>query len=261
MNIGEAQRTQFQDEGYFVLPNAIDPDTLRVLRSECDRFINLINREMDAAGVDSQGLNHRDSRYFIARRHHESPVLPGFLHSPLMATICRATLGETAYLFWEQFVVKCGNGGMQFGWHQDSGYVGHDHRPYLSCWCALDDMTEENGTVYLLPFSRAGTRERQDHRRQPGSNDLIGYHGDDPGVPVVAPAGSIAVFSSVSFHRSGENRSPGIRRVYLAQYSAEPILKRDGTGLWGLAEPVLAGGKCVPSRLAGPTPGSPVRGD
>ena len=41
-----------------------------------------------------------------------------------------------------------------------SGYVGTDtpHRPYLTCWVALDDMSEENGTVHVLPAPRAGIR-------------------------------------------------------------------------------------------------------
>jgi ectoine hydroxylase-related dioxygenase (phytanoyl-CoA dioxygenase family) len=109
----------------------------------------------------------------------------------------------------------------------------------------LDDMTEENGTIYVLPYSRAGTQSRQEHVRQAGSNDLVGYHGDDPGIAVVVPAGSIAVFSSTTFHRSGANTTQGIRRVYLPQYSAEPILKRDGSGLWGFAEPFHKNGARV----------------
>jgi ectoine hydroxylase-related dioxygenase (phytanoyl-CoA dioxygenase family) len=77
--------------------------------------------------------------------------------------VVRATLGETAYLFNEQYVVKAAEKGLKFGWHQDSGFVGYTHRPYLSCWCAIDDVTVENGTVYLLPYSRAGTRELVEH--------------------------------------------------------------------------------------------------
>jgi ectoine hydroxylase-related dioxygenase (phytanoyl-CoA dioxygenase family) len=49
-----------------------------------------------------------------------------------------------------------------------------------------------------------------------------------PGDPIIAPAGSIACFSSTLFHRSGANMSDRMRRVYLAQYSAEPILNEDG---------------------------------
>ena len=56
-------------------------------------------------------------------------------------------------------VIKGAETGMKFSWHQDSGYVNYpDHKPYLTCWCALDDMSEANGTVHLLPFSRSGIR-------------------------------------------------------------------------------------------------------
>lgn len=168
-----------------------------------------------------------------------------------MAGICRDTLGDVAYLFNEQYVVKAAEKGMKFGWHQDSGYIGHDHKPYLTCWCALDDVTEENGTVYILPYSRAGTRDWVRHTKEDGTNDLIGYTGDDPGIPVICPAGSIAVFSSTVFHRSGSNTTDQMRRIYLAQYCAELILNKDGSALLGIAEPVLRAGQTVaaPARV------------
>ena len=127
---------------------------------------------------------------------------------------------------------------MKFGWHQDSGYVAYpEHRPYLTCWCALDDMDEANGTVRVLPFSRVGIRTWVQHVREAGSNDMVGYFGSYPGVIVECPAGSIVAFTSVSFHASGANTTGRMRRAYLAQYSAEPILSRDWTKLWGNAEP------------------------
>ncbi|MBN9162634.1 MAG: phytanoyl-CoA dioxygenase family protein, partial [Myxococcales bacterium] len=106
-----------------------------------------------------------------------------------------ATLGDDAYFFYDQYVVKGADKGMPFSWHQDSGYVvGNggpvDHKPYLTCWCALDDTTVANGTVRIMPFSQAP--ETRDgivpHLRQPGSNDLVGYTGDGEGVTVEVPA-------------------------------------------------------------------------
>jgi ectoine hydroxylase-related dioxygenase (phytanoyl-CoA dioxygenase family) len=60
---------------------------------------------------------------------------------------------------------------------------------------------------------------------------------NDPGDPVNVPAGSIACFSSTLFHRSGANTTDRMRRVYLAQHSAEPILNGDGRPRH-LAEPL-----------------------
>jgi ectoine hydroxylase-related dioxygenase (phytanoyl-CoA dioxygenase family) len=244
VEITDAQKQQYQDEGYFILEAVIPPAHLEMLREECHRFIGLIDAEMDRLGVDTMGIIHRNNRYFISNRHHESARLHEFIFSDLMADVCRATLGPEAYLFHEQYVVKAAEKGMKFGWHQDSGYVGFDHKPYLTCWCPLDDVDEENGTVYLLPYSRAGFRHWVQHRREEGSNDLIGYQGDDPGIPVVAPAGSVVAFSSTVFHRSGPNHSQQMRRVYLPQYSAEPIYHPTGE-LRAFAEPFLKNGELV----------------
>jgi ectoine hydroxylase-related dioxygenase (phytanoyl-CoA dioxygenase family) len=157
-----------------------------------------------------------------------------------MLQIAQAALGDTVYLFNEQYVVKAAERGMKFGWHQDSGFIPYAHRPYLTCWIALDDVTEANGTVYLLPYSRAGTRDVVEHVREEETNDMVGYFGNDPGDPVLVPAGSIACFSSTVFHRSGPNATDRMRRVYLAQYSSEPIPNGNGTAPRHLAVPIRA---------------------
>lgn len=247
MHITEAQKEQYRQEGYFILESVMTDEQLEGLRAECQRYIDAYDAEMEAKGVDVIGINHYKKRYFISDRGQESPIITSFIFSDLMAEVCRATLGDDAYLFNEQYVVKAAEVGMKFGWHQDSGYVGHYHRPYLSCWCALDDMTVENGTVYVLPYSRAGMQPDDliTHTVEEGTNDKVGYHGDDPGIPAIVPAGSVVVFSSRTFHRSGTNTSRHMRRSYLAQYSAEPIMSADGSALWRRAVPFLKGGQVV----------------
>jgi ectoine hydroxylase-related dioxygenase (phytanoyl-CoA dioxygenase family) len=241
--VTDAHKRAYVEEGFFVLERAIPAEHLQLLRDEAQNFIDRLHSEMDAAGKDSIGANVRNNRYFIANRYKESARLHEFLFSDLMAEICAVTLGPDAYLFYEQYVIKGAEKGVNFSWHQDSGYVSVPHKPYVSCWCALDDMTEENGTVYMLPYSRAGTKERVEHVRDASGRDLVGYHGSDPGDPVIVPAGSIAVFSSTCFHRSGFNRTPRMRRVYLAQYSPEPIV--DQGKYAAFAEPLLRGGTKV----------------
>lgn len=109
----------------------------------------------------------------------------------------------------------------------------------------ISKLGEANGTVSILPFSRAGSKALVEHVREEGTHDLVGYHGSDPGEPALVPAGSIVVFSSTTFHRSGTNTSPGLRRVYLAQYSPEVILNKEGTQPKGFADPLLKDGRRV----------------
>lgn len=242
--ITQEQKDLYREEGYMILENAMSPEQLELLRGQCQAAIDRMDRRMDEEGVDVIGINHRGKRYFAANCFKEQPELRSFIFSELMADICRATLGDNAYLFWEQYVVKGRDGGLKFSWHQDSGYVGYpEHKPYLTCWCALDDMSEENGTVHLLPFSRSGIRSWVHHVREEGSNDKVGYFGSDPGITVEVPAGSVVAFTSFNFHSSGSNDTDQLRRVYLTQYSCEPITNAEGTKLWGNAEPLLLDGE------------------
>ena len=244
--ISDEQKEQYSEEGYMILERVIPEAHLELLRDECQGQIDRMHARMDAEGSDVLGINHRDKRYFVSNCFKERPILREFLFSDVMAEVCKATLGENAWLFWEQYVVKGKQEGMKFSWHQDSGYVGYpEHRPYLTCWCALDDMSEENGTVHVLPFSRAGIRSWVQHIVEEGSNDKVGYFGDDPGISANIPAGSIVAFTSINFHCSGANTTSALRRAYLGQYSAGPILNREGTALWGNAEPFLRDGESV----------------
>ena len=239
---------QFKRDGYFILKSVIPQDVLESLQDECMRYIAIADQEMEAKGLQKSGINHYKKRYFVANRNADSPIMTRFLYSELMAEITRATLGDQVYLFNEQYVVKAADTDTKFNWHQDSGYIGHYHAPYLSCWCALDDMTEKNGTIYVLPYGRDGRNSAEeliDHALDDATNDKIGYKGDDPGDPALVPAGTIVVFSSRTFHRSGANTTDNYRRSYLVQYSTEPIMNKDNTDYFLRAEPVLIDGKRV----------------
>ena len=251
--IADADRRTFDRQGFVVLTSVIDDDSLGMLREECGVFVDRTDRWLAKRGTDVFGITHRGKRYFISNRYRDSERLRDFIFGDLMRAVTTAFLGDTVYLFNEQWVVKGAEQGMKFAWHQDSGYVrfadpANIHKPYLTCWCALDDMTRNNGTISVLPHDRVGSRNTVfRHRREEGTNDLIGYEGDDPGELVEMPAGSVAVFSSTSLHRSGANTTNRLRRAYLTQYSAERLYSTKRK-LWAQAVPFVANGQLVYDR-------------
>lgn len=259
----EEKRLQFERDGYFLLEDAIEPETIAMLRDECAYFIAREDAKMDALGVDVLDITHRNKRYHASFCIRDRATLGRFVFGPVMEGVCRALLGPDAFLFYDQFVVKGAEAGMKLAWHQDSGYVNAvdgdlSHRPYITCWCPLDDVGEENGTVYLLPKRESGIDGPVTHRYDPVSNDWVGYDGPMRGVPIVARAGTVAVFSSLTMHSSGANRTDRLRRVYLAQYSPEPVLTADHAMLWGNALPFLKDGRRV---VGSAMPGLPLRID
>ena len=52
-------------------------------------------------------------------------------------------------------------------------------------------------------------------------------------------------FSSYTFHRSGANTTPNMRRVYLAQYSSEPIINSETGNTWAQRVPFVKDGQVV----------------
>ncbi len=240
----DAHVRQYREDGYFVVPSLFDASVVTMLREECAGAVHLVEDAMNAAGRDSLGLNHRNRRYIVPLQYQRSARLPAFLFGEVLSALCLATLGPEAFLFLEQFVVKGADDGMHLGWHQDAGYLPFDPPPYVTGWIPLDDVDEHNGTIHLLPYGRAGTGQRVPHHLDHATNDRVGYTGSDPGIPVIAPAGSLVVFSSTLLHRSGENRSDRPRRAYIVQYSAQPIHNPDGA-VRHFAEPVLRAGQRV----------------
>ena len=242
--VSDQQKQQFKDDGYLILERCVPEEHLQMLRDNCQDFIAKLDADMDAKGVDRLGISAKGKRYFAAYCYKNKPDMGRFIFSDLMAEICRATIGDEAYLFWDQYVVKGADKDSSFAWHQDSGYVHLECPMYLTCWVTLDDVTLENGTVFLLPYFQVGIRSVVQHLKDPRTNDMVGYFGKDPGIPAIVPAGSIVAFSSYVFHRSGPNLTDKLRRIYLPQYS--PTIINDLHGKqWGQAVPFLKNGENI----------------
>ena len=116
--VSDAQRQQYVDEGYFILESVIPDEHLRVLRDSCDHLIELMHQEMDRLGTDHIHISHRGKRYHIAKKYDQAEGLSDYVFSDLMAAVCQATIGDTAYLFYDQYVAKAAEQGIKFAWHQ-----------------------------------------------------------------------------------------------------------------------------------------------
>ncbi len=117
-----------------------------------------------------------------------------------------------------------------FNWHQDSGYINFDHKPYLTTWLALDDTHSLNGPLSVIPTNIGITSEVLTHQWSDKSKDLFIEVDEAKAKTLHVAAGALVVFSSLTPHASGANQSSITRTAYLAQYSSEPIIDPN-TGL------------------------------
>lgn len=213
---------QYFAQGFAILPNWLEPLDLKTLSDSCDALL------AEPPDDDQSGRGHNigkgADRRFLAHRHRDFPNLEAFVTGPDMGAFLRPFLGPTPHLFNEQFVVKGPRTGAAFGWHQDGGYVGFDHAPYLSVWIAIDDTTAENGPLFVLPRDLRNDAALVPHHWDDTAREMVGYTGPEPGISAVVPSGSVVLFSSVTLHRSSTNSTDRVRRAYLAQYSGQPLI-------------------------------------
>jgi len=122
----------------------------------------------------------------------------------------------------EQLVTKAASSPAEVPWHQDDAYA-RIEGGFLTSFIALDEITLDNGCLWMLPGShRDGPRE---HRRR-GSLHEVAEPPDDPGVAVPLERGSMVVFRSLTVHRSGPNATDGTRPAWMVQFAPAPLRRR-----------------------------------
>lgn len=227
--ISSDQARRYDEDGYFLLEDALDAATLRTVLDS-----------IDPIEAETEALLRKlpDGKYFIARAGEitfaphlvtRSPFLRDFCASALFRDLVHDLIGPTARLYWEQSVYKKPETAADFPWHQDNGYTYIEPQQYLTCWIALTDTDESNGCPWVVPrVHRHGTLRHW-------MTDL-GWRclSDAPGaVAVPARAGSIVVFSSLTPHRTGPNLTTGVRKAYIVQFApdgARTVRVDDATG-------------------------------
>jgi ectoine hydroxylase-related dioxygenase (phytanoyl-CoA dioxygenase family) len=213
--ITEKQLRQYNELGYFVLSNVFTRAEMDEIAEEIEQFQRRHEEALAEKG-GSEGISRAGEITFTAFLAENNDSIREFCKRPEFVAITTQLLGPDVDLYWNQSVFKGPEGVKQFPWHQDDGYTPVTPSPYLTLWLALNDATEENGTISVLPSSHKNGLAP--HRRS--DIGLICHELDDPnqGVVVPVPAGSMAVFQSLTMHKSGVNRSQGMRKAYVIQY-------------------------------------------
>jgi ectoine hydroxylase-related dioxygenase (phytanoyl-CoA dioxygenase family) len=132
-------------------------------------------------------------------------------------------LSFMSFLLGEYFIIHLQNGVInkpsnqhhQSKWHRDIPYQNFtSSKPLaISAFLCLDDFTKENGGTVLLPYSQKFDEFPSDQYLE--ANELH----------IQVPKGSVIIFDSMLFHRSGYNNSDHDRRGVNTVFS-RPFVKQ-----------------------------------
>ena len=184
-------------------------------------------------------LFHSLGHWRIAEAFHDA------IWNPAFRMVASQLLGDRGVRFWhDQLFCKPAHHGGVVAWHQDYSYWTRTvDMQHLTCWCGLDDATEDNGCLQYVPGShRWGLLEKPTLAGEmDGLKAMLSEEQRAQFKPVAIPlkAGYAAFHHPLLVHGSYANYSPRSRKAFVLNVFA------DGT-LSDSDEPLLAGVPVIP---------------
>ncbi len=208
-------------DGVAIIRGAIPPDLLQRIRDRVDH-LNRAERESGIGFIESEGANQR-----VFNLVNKGEIFEEIVQEPAVMQIMTQLLGGDFILSGFSSNTT-GPGGEPMLLHSDSGYVPPPHPEYLlsanAIWM-LDDFTRENGGTEYVPGS---------HRQRCNPDPRREY----TCVPILAPAGSIAILHGYTWHRTGANVTHNGHRRALFAYYVRPFLRVQENHLVSVREEV-----------------------
>ena len=219
------QIEHFRMQGYLVLDPCLEAGQVEALtervrqiaEGEIDLPDGSIEYEPGATGRRMESLRKINfpSRYdpfFVDHARHSR------LLDPIVDLI-----GPDVKLFGDQLFMKP-PGGIEKTYHQDCPYFSIEPMAMVSAWVALDDVTEDNGCIYVVPGShKLGFFDHyDDHGQWAGrvsDTDLESVPVGDA-LSLTGPAGSVTVIHSGILHHSRPNHSDRWRPLLICGYAS-----------------------------------------
>lgn len=225
MLLNDTQITQFEEQGYLVVENVIRESELEALRSRTEdiaagRTAYPADKIEFEPGAEGQGL-HIDALRKLNECALHDPVFLAHASSPAILDLVECLIGADIKLFGDQLFLKP-PGGMEKTYHQDSPYFHIEPMALVSSWVALDDVTVENGCLWVVPGSHRNgplphsevwmVGDRQDMRVPDSAFDRESEE------PITMKAGDCSFHHSLLLHRSGPNQTARRRRGLATHY-------------------------------------------
>lgn len=222
--INESLAVRYQRDGFLVTENLLPSDLIGALR---DRITDIgAGRVPDFPQSDIEYEPTRDGRVSTTPRKINRCAESD---SVFMAAVCRneirdiveLLIGPDIKLFGSQCFMKP-PGGVQKPYHQDSAYFTIEPLSLVTCWIALDDVTVDNGCMWVIPGSH--TDGIYDHSQPWEVAGRVDMQIPDARielsreVPITLTAGSCSFHHSVLLHRSGPNQTTSHRRGLAVHY-------------------------------------------
>ncbi len=211
----------YHENGYLVLEDVLSVDELAELRRVTDEFVERsrsVSRHNDVYDLE---VNHSPERPRL--RRIKNPIAQhevydqALRHQGILDRV-EQLIGPGLRRNNTKLNMKEPAHGSAVEWHQDWAFYPHTNDDVLAVGVCLDDMTEENGCMLMVPGSHKG--ELYSHHENGVFVGAVSEPDFEPGetAKCLVKAGGITIHHARTLHASTPNHSADPRRLLLFEY-------------------------------------------
>ena len=222
----DVQIAQYRDDGYVVVKDVLEPETLERLRSVTDEVVASAAGLTEHSDILDLEASHRPDAprvRRIKRPHLAHPFYRELAAHPRIMAALEPLIGANIRLRAGGKVnMKSADYGSPVEWHQDWAFYPHTNQNVLAVGILLDDMDADNGPVQVLPGSHKGpVYDHHSFGAFCGAID-VARGGPDVANPrqLYGRAGDITIHHARLVHGSAMNDSSRQRRLLFYEYAA-----------------------------------------
>ncbi len=211
------QRAQFDREGYFIIEDALAPESLERARKaylDIQAETEPAWQDLVRQGIRKGGYGHGPDAHTMNNVYEYDTIFLDIANNPKIIPMISQVVGVSHQVM--EIICHCHHAGTKAhtSWHRDWPAWSHpEHILKAKVFYFLDDQTEDMGCFSLVP----GTHKRPE---DPPREQYVGPALEDmPGmVKLTGKAGSAVLWNVVCWHTGLANTSHRDRRLLIYGY-------------------------------------------
>lgn len=234
--LNQQQTDSFWKNGYLVVQDAVDEQTLAALRTEFSLWVEESREHDQPYGEAIDGR----ARFDVENGHNaEQPALRR-VNAPVeisdsyyramsdsrMTEMVADLIGPNVKFHHSKINSKLPGGKTAVKWHQDFPFTPHSNDDLVTALLMVDEVTDENGPLEVLPGSHKAEIHSlwHDGKFTGAIDEATAAQCQQQAVKCKGSAGSVCLMHTRLLHGSAPNLSDSPRTLFIAVYSAEDAI-------------------------------------
>ena len=238
----------YHAEGYLIVADVLRQEELDEAHAIIDDFVEQSRQYSDQSGHFDLEPDHTLENPKVRRMSNPAgyhPLFDSLYRDDRVLDILTPLIGAAIRAQGDKLNMKPAGVGSPVEWHQDFAHYPHSNDDLCAVGIALDDSTEENGCMMVVPGSHKDPT--LDHHQDGYFIGAISPERDNidlaTAVPLTLKAGDISIHHAGTLHGSALNTSGRSRKLLLYQYAAVDALPFGGPGDWEVFNALILRGE------------------